>query len=118
MNKLYRCDSCGIPEGGTHDVACPKADDPSREVYEQHIVHCCNCGAIDPEMHNSRETPLGSIQRFPGYLCVDCWIRFNPSWQGKFTKPKPRANPAWIVWALFAIVLAVGVILHLAIDPR
>jgi hypothetical protein len=113
MDRLYSCSSCGIPEGGTHDVGCPNARTESREV----IFYCEDCDGCNPAMHNSREVKRWwqtrpRTQRFPGFLCVPCWKAANPVLLelGSATKPPQRVNPAVIVWALFALCVICGAI--------
>lgn len=112
MDNLYRCKSCGIPEGGSHDIGCPEQRGPDRKV----IFYCANCDAPNPSMHNSRETgSRGSTiltKRFPGFLCISCWKLANPRLMGKPVigisgeRPKPFVIQAhWLIYSVGLIIL-------------
>ncbi len=81
-------------------------------------LHCVDCNKPNPSMHNSREVRRwGKTQaeRFPGYLCVPCWIAANPilfKHGIRTEQPKPVARgPSWAL-AIFALLLA-GLIVFL-----
>lgn len=47
---------------------------------------CTDCNSDRATMHNSREVTVGHLwwrktvtQRFPGFLCVKCWMAANPN---------------------------------------
>jgi hypothetical protein len=76
---------------------------------------CVDCGDPNATMHNSRESlrlSPGRVNRFPGYLCVECWIKANPSLFKHGYRFKPRAiNVGSPPWAMTALGLIVAVLI-------
>lgn len=57
------------------------------------LTKCADCGADNPEMYNCNKhgEPLN------GFICFKCWKAKHPA----FVKPKPKVNPALMIWVLF-----------------